>query len=401
MQFTRKKQEEITLLEKYLKDQGYPQINTALTHYELAINKLAGYAFNGNREIILATIKTISQCENNASFSKQFEFAEKLFSDMEVDIQNDIAVSDYLNNLRVCLNNPIITQNFDIIKPLYLLFEDKKIASGVVAHVKHLENIIEYITEARQFYVDEHALYSAVMSLDKELEQNPIEAIKKQLAQDRENAGIYNVDYDALNYAAKKAEEIFDGLETAEEEIKGIKRKEASMNEEIDRQVQDIIKARTQQIDEVLSIATHTLSAIKNEEYSLVNSSTGKNIGQILGGAVTIIENYPDKWVVRLGNNCFDYIPYLPWRSSSFKENATFLSSKFWEGLENALHEIYPDGFPDYLGDAIKEVLDEEFTYNKTFSVEESLQKVLKYKRNNSDDQKKYHPFDKFDIHVL
>ena len=216
----KKEKDNAALLEEYLQSQNYHYINSAITAYKLAMNKLSGFCFNANEELIIAIIKIIAQCDKKTNFNKQFEFAETLYTNMQVDPEDKNQILNYLNNLNVCLNNPLIMECFDKIAPLYLLFEDKSIVQGIITHIINLEEIIEYIIEARQFYVDEHALFSAALNLDKKIE-NDEEAIKKQLAQDRENAGIYNIDYDILEIImSTDLEQLSKQLESIKGEIK-------------------------------------------------------------------------------------------------------------------------------------------------------------------------------------
>ena len=130
----------------------------------------------------------------------QFKFAEKLFSFLNVDISNSISLSNYINHLSICLQNKLIVNNFDEIKEIYVLFENKSIVEGVIYNIiknddltqNNIFKIIEYIKEARRFYVDEEALYSSLLSILKEIKinSNINKIIKKHLIDDKKMAGL-------------------------------------------------------------------------------------------------------------------------------------------------------------------------------------------------------------------
>ena len=187
-------------LEKYTEVQKYNYRFSILEHYEQATNGLIAFCFEGNKKLIIAILKIIIDANNGLDVDVQFKFAEKLFSFLNVDISNSISLSNYINHLSICLQNKLIVNNFDEIKEIYVLFENKSIVEGVIYNIiknddltqNNIFKIIEYIKEARRFYVDEEALYSSLLSILKEIKinSNINKIIKKHLIDDKKMAGL-------------------------------------------------------------------------------------------------------------------------------------------------------------------------------------------------------------------
>ncbi len=336
----KKEKDEVKELEEYLKKIKYPHINSAITNYKLAMAKLNAYCFNANEDLILSVIKTIVNSDIQVDFNKQFKFAEELFVSMQIDIQNQSEILDYLNNLSVCLNNPTIIPNFKSIKSLYLLFEDKSIVQGIIETVTHLNEIIDYIIEARQYYIDEHALCSAALSLDKKIDTDE-NAIRKQLAQDRENAGIYNLDYDALKVAKEEAESLSEKLTQIKQEIKELENRKAEISREIDEQLKRDVNKK---LDELLG-------RIHEEKPQVILPTP---IG------IAINTQLKTQYLVSVGKHDFYFNQINNCKNIIFDDEPITLDVEMWEKIERLCKLQYPDGFPYSISEEIIDTINEQ-----------------------------------------
>lgn len=357
MFFTKEeKNDKLNLLKTYLLEQDYDQVNSALTHYSLAMAKLTGYCFKANEDIISAIIKIIVDYGGTMKFSEQFTFAENLFIDMDVDFSDNNEVAYYLDNLRVCLSNPLIIQSFNKIKPLYILFENKRIVQGIISELKeeNIDVIIDYIMEARQYYVDESALASAALSLSKKLDDKA--AVLKQLASDRQNAGVYNIDYYRL--------------EELERRLLGV-------SKQVKKDVKSVVVEETKEIDKLLTKLKKERVSLKDKIMAIVDNN--KHIGnkEIISGRIIgyAILSSKEAFEVILTTGGLHYGKLVNFSEVSNVYNRIF-EMTFWDTFALALQKKFPNELPANIDSIIGTILDD-------FVKERDEARKMAYQDNN------------------
>ncbi len=173
---------------------GYNQIDSALQDYSLACSEQITPSFKGDKELIEKIIKVIASKNSEKPFREQFDFAYKLYINMEIESRSD--EDSFLNDLSVLLANPVITENFASFKDIYLLFENKRIVKGILDSIiknnygeNQIKLLIYYLKQARKYYADERTFYSDFISiLGEDITKD---TVKNHLLEAKMNTGIY------------------------------------------------------------------------------------------------------------------------------------------------------------------------------------------------------------------
>lgn len=162
------------------------------------------------------------------------------------------------------------------------MFDNKKIVLSffqfIIDNDYSMENmnlIIEYLTSARQYYVDENALYSAVIELAESIEPfsksaGRREKINLALDKDRKSAGIYDIKPEEIASLFYTVEGIKKNVSIIDSRSQDIKKTLESLVIEIEKRIEDLVKGKTEDFSSAYESAKKTIIEL---------IETGKTLG--------------------------------------------------------------------------------------------------------------------------
>lgn len=269
-------------------------------------------------------------------FSLHMDFITNMFTSICLGKTTEEAKGVFENFFDLYMENQeifLINNSFD---KIINVFDDKKIALEYFRFLLKSENIldnsnpqnlsklIDYVSEARRFYVDDRALLNSAISLVRNfdpvlLKYGDIEDVEKiinaRLSQDKRASGIYDVDIATLAELNAKLDEILssgNGLDTLiqssekqveimrkelarfKEEIKQVKIKELS---ELQKKSNQIIKNFTSSYLELMEQQRSSLVDEKDLLIQDVNAVIEKRKAELL----SIADNVGKRITIELG----------------------------------------------------------------------------------------------------
>ena len=213
-----------TPFEKYIKSAN------ANTNFELTIDELNPYLEEWGEELLTRVIKRILAVENyyKGAFYRHLGDLLEIYK-VFVTIPDNIELQNAFNN--ICdlyfKNNELV--NKDNVFKVSNSFNNKLMVVEFFRYLLNNENILDgvdetnmsiligYLEEARQYFVDDRALFSSIISLinnvdpaklkygkEKELKR----VVRNKLQEDKKSNGIYDIDQATLKEMDRKIEKL-------------------------------------------------------------------------------------------------------------------------------------------------------------------------------------------------
>jgi len=321
-----------TTLEKTIRDISF-------SDYEFS-SELSSFNFSQyldkyrDEELLSYVIRNL--CKSGRDFSIHMDFVTNMFTSICLDRNNPDEKNLFRNMFDLYLKNEeifIMNKNFD---KVINAFDDKKIVFEYFkfflsndnilenSNADNLSTLMDYISEARQYYIDDRALLSSAITLIRNFDpvllkygdlQDVKRIIERKLDQDKKANGIYDIDEARLAEMDKKIDimvssgKTLEGLiETSEHQIKIMKKeveiaktemKQARINEvsELQKKSTQIIKEFTASYLELMSQQRSTLVDEKDMLLQDVNGEIEKKKAELL----SLADNVGKRITLELG----------------------------------------------------------------------------------------------------
>lgn len=158
--------------------------------------------------------------ENKKPSEYNLQIAKQFYQLIVYDEENKEQIQLFNNFYDLFLESETLFKDFSTFSKIYNIFNNKKLVISIFRSLienqipnSSLNELFEYIFQARQYYVDESAYYSAVEQVIKKLESPIISddiknIIENALEKDRRVAGFYDIDETSIEHLNSKVEGI-------------------------------------------------------------------------------------------------------------------------------------------------------------------------------------------------
>lgn len=226
---------------------------------------------------VLETIHFANRKPSNHNLQR----AKQLYQLIVYDSENKEQLQLFNNFFALFIERENLFKDFSTFSTIYNIFDNKKLIIGIFRSILEnqitddsLKELLEYICQARQYYVDESAYYSAVIQVIKKLESPMISDDKKDIIQDaiekdKRVAGFYDIDENSIENLKSKVESLKEEIRILKEtksQIEGYYTKTLNlMTETIPTYFQNQIDGFTNLYD----LALNSMKQILEETYNL------------------------------------------------------------------------------------------------------------------------------------
>lgn len=263
--------------EKFIKD------TNENVSFVLKMEELNPYLDKWGEEMLTKFIKRIIVVENyyKATFYKYLEDLLEIYK-VFVTIPDSLELENAFNNIADLYfkNNNIVNKN-NILK-VSNSFNDKLLVVEFFRFLLNNENILDgvdeinmsiligYLEEARQYFVDDRALFSSIISLINEVDPAKLKygkekdlkrVINKKILEDKKANGIYNIDQATLREIDRKIEKFGVLSERANTLIELSEKQILELANAADEHRTVLTEAR---IEELKNLSTEAANIIKN-----------------------------------------------------------------------------------------------------------------------------------------
>ena len=223
-------------------------------------------------------IKESKSFYNKIVFDKNDKTQEKLF----------IALLGYVQESKISDQNAIRINSLFSDKGLLLNF----INNFETYSVQEIKSLIEYMSRARQYFVDDNAFVSSCITLCEKLNDSPIyssfdEIIEDKIKEDMQLAGIYNIGPDEINalvskyrFLEKELNEIDCKNKEAIKKINNLKtmiKKIEGLSEEKSQEILDEISTYATAFKKEKDIVKASISEVGENYLNLIHKEVGAN----------------------------------------------------------------------------------------------------------------------------
>lgn len=291
-----------SLIYSFNKNETYEYRQQALEYLSAISDDLIGIYDFGNEDITCGTVTKIIQ--KNKEFNFTMSFAKVLYTQIVRDFSNIEQKQLYFQFLDLYLKNKIYFQDRNNLNSIFTMFGNKQILLSLFNFFiennypsENVESIMEYIKSARRYYVDENALYSAVIKLvegtllcfgnEAELKKQVNAAIVK----DKQASGIYDdldeIKLASLAFLANKIDKDISGLEI---KSKNIELMLSGILTEVDEKINNLVSKTTESYEttyksamESLGRLVTTAETLGGEQEQLIKKIGEKYVNLITG----------------------------------------------------------------------------------------------------------------------
>ena len=257
--------------------------------------------------------------------------------------------STYTTLVDLYFENRSLLENSKVVQMVSNAFDDKTMVAETFRFLNNNENILDgtdsenlnilisYLEEARQYFVDDRALFSSFISLVNDLDPAKLKygkekqlktAITKKIKEDKKASGIYDIDQATLLEMARKIEALDLSAQRLETLIQSAEQERASLQDASKNHLNDLTELRIKELkalkDEANAIIKNFNAAyaellskekesIKNERDILVGEldreidarrtqllGIADNVGQRIGIELRRIRNVSDDSIQRI-----------------------------------------------------------------------------------------------------
>ena len=301
-------EEYVDALTEKIKNTNYTDKEKILEYLNQVNNPENINANNFVNEEILSTI--ISKIINyNASFEISINMAKKMFDLVVYDTENKEQIEQFYKYFNLYLNYPNYDELFmrkNILGTIYCMFENKNILLSYLNFIfennynlKNINELIDYMTISRQYFVDDTAFYSNLLEITKEIgpiERNDIDIrniIKKELIKIKEMAGSYNIDEELIQEISATVKLAIQEIEQYEAKNKEIDEtlKEAPLI--IEEQIKEIIKEKLKKFQSLSDASNKLITENRNSSIKDLNElkiSLERTLTEIVNNSLSKIE---------------------------------------------------------------------------------------------------------------
>lgn len=235
-------------------------------------------------ELSKIIFKFVKKGVNPSNFLFVLDLCESLSLDI-VNQKNERIFDDIID---LYLKNEELFPNKENLNKLLCTFNDKKIAveflkyiysNECTGHIGAINELINYLIKARQYYVDDRALFSSVMDVitsagDALYAEDTTKVLtERKLVDDKKANGIYNIDQFTLEEIDKKMTqfELFTSnlenlVQIAENEIKSLKEVSKGASDEIAETRIKNLKSLKTEANKILKQFNANYSELLNKE---------------------------------------------------------------------------------------------------------------------------------------
>lgn len=257
--------------------------------------------------------------------------------------------STYTTLVDLYFENRSLLENSKVVQMVSNAFDDKTMVAETFRFLNNNENILDgtdsenlnilisYLEEARQYFVDDRALFSSFISLVNDLDPAKLKygkekqlktTITKKIKEDKKASGIYDIDQATLLEMARKIEALDLSAQRLETLIQAAEQERASLQDASKNHLNDLTELRIKELkalkDEANAIIKNFNAAyaellskekesIKNERDILVGEldreidarrtqllGIADNVGQRIGIELRRIRNVSDDSIQRI-----------------------------------------------------------------------------------------------------
>jgi len=233
-----------------------------------------------NEEILSRVLRRLASY--GMDFSLHLNYIANMFTSVCIDV-NKAEEKRLFNNLfDLYIENPelfLMNKNFD---KVLNAFDDKKIVLEFFRYLSKSENVLEnsnsenlsklidYVSEARQFFIDDRALLSAAVTLIENFDplllkhgdsKDVQRIINNKIEEAKKSCGIYNIDQGVLAEMDSKLSIILNSSQILETLIETAEKQIVILREELKKNQSELTQAKIRELSDLQTKANQILKS--------------------------------------------------------------------------------------------------------------------------------------------
>jgi len=197
---------------------------------------------------------------------------------------------------KISLKSNLLLANINDFEVIYNLFNNKQLALALYSFSINSPRswlpLKNYAKEVRQYYVDEEAFFAAIIKVSEKLQDsasfNYNDIVKDAIREDRNSAGLYDIDEAKIIALANKVNKIGDQINSLEILEKNLDEKFSKIDVDLNSQTRDIIDDATKDFRVLYKNSLEEIKEILRKTQNKEDNITRK------------IENLGDKYIERI-----------------------------------------------------------------------------------------------------